>query len=85
VDDRAVAVVTGANSGIGRAIAVHLASKGYRVFGTVRRIASAEKLQAMAAAAGTEVELVELDIADDTSVRTGIADVIDQAGGWTCW
>ena len=80
MDDRAVAVVTGANSGIGRAIAVHLASKGYRVFGTVRRIASAEKLLAMAAAAGTEVELVELDVADDTSVRTGIADVIDQAG-----
>src|SRR4051794_303833 len=34
----------------------------------------------MAAAAGTEVELVELDVADDASVRTGIADVIDQAG-----
>jgi NAD(P)-dependent dehydrogenase (short-subunit alcohol dehydrogenase family) len=80
VDDRAVAVVTGANSGIGRAIAVHLASKGYRVFGTVRRIASAEKMQAMAAAAGAEVELVELDVADDTSVSTGIADVLDQAG-----
>jgi NAD(P)-dependent dehydrogenase (short-subunit alcohol dehydrogenase family) len=80
VDERAVAVVTGANSGIGRAIAVHLASKGYRVFGTVRRIASAEKMQAMAAAAGAEVELVEMDVADDTSVRTGIADVLDQAG-----
>jgi len=80
VDDRAVAVVTGANSGIGRAIALHLASKGYRVFGTVRRMASAEKLQAMAAGAGVEVDLVELDIADDASVRIGIADVLDQAG-----
>ena len=80
MDDRAVAVVTGANSGIGRAIALHLASKGYRVFGTVRRMASAEKLQAMAAGAGVEVDLVELDIADDASVRTGIADVLDQAG-----
>ena len=80
MDDTAVAVVTGANSGIGRAIAVHLASKGYRVFGTVRRIASAEKLQAMASAAGTAVELVEMDVADDASVRTGIADVLDQAG-----
>jgi NAD(P)-dependent dehydrogenase (short-subunit alcohol dehydrogenase family) len=80
VDDRAVAVVTGANSGIGRATAVHLASKGYRVFGTVRRLASAEKLLAMATAAGTSVELVEMDVADDVSVRTGIADVLDQAG-----
>jgi NAD(P)-dependent dehydrogenase (short-subunit alcohol dehydrogenase family) len=78
--DNAVAVVTGANSGIGRATAVHLATKGYRVFGTVRRIASAEKLQAMAGAAGAAVDLVEMDVADDASVRTGIADVLDQAG-----
>jgi NAD(P)-dependent dehydrogenase (short-subunit alcohol dehydrogenase family) len=78
--DTAVAVVTGANSGIGRAIAIHLATKGYRVFGTVRRLASAEKLLAMASAAGTTVELVEMDVADDASVRTGIADVLDQAG-----
>ena len=42
MDDRAVAVVTGANSGIGRAIAVHLASKVYRVIGSVRRFASPE-------------------------------------------
>ena len=75
-----VAVVTGANSGIGRATAVQLASKGYRVFGTVRRIQSAEKLLGMAEAAGTKVELVELDVADDDSVRTGFADVLDQAG-----
>jgi NAD(P)-dependent dehydrogenase (short-subunit alcohol dehydrogenase family) len=80
VDDDAVAVVTGANSGIGRAVAVHLASRGLRVFGTVRRMASADKLQAMAAAAGTSVELVELDVADDDSVRFGLADVLEQAG-----
>src|SRR5205085_5944294 len=29
---------------------------------------------------GTSVELVELDVADDASVRTGFADVLDQAG-----
>ncbi|MFM8956727.1 MAG: SDR family NAD(P)-dependent oxidoreductase, partial [Actinomycetota bacterium] len=31
-----VAVVTGANSGIGRATALAFAHAGYRVFGTVR-------------------------------------------------
>jgi NAD(P)-dependent dehydrogenase (short-subunit alcohol dehydrogenase family) len=80
VEKKDVAIVTGANSGIGRAAAVHLASKGLRVFGTVRRVASAEKLNAMAAAAGTSVELVEMDIADDDSVRAGIGRVLDETG-----
>jgi NAD(P)-dependent dehydrogenase (short-subunit alcohol dehydrogenase family) len=34
----------------------------------------------MAAAAGVEVALVELDIADDESVRKGLAEVLDRAG-----
>jgi NAD(P)-dependent dehydrogenase (short-subunit alcohol dehydrogenase family) len=80
VEKKDVAIVTGANSGIGRAAAVHLASRGLRVFGTVRRVASAEKLNAMAAAAGTSVELVEMDIADDESVRAGIGRVLDETG-----
>ena len=66
-----VSVVTGANSGIGRATAVHLASAGHTVYGTVRSVAKAEKLNAMAASAGVEVNLVELDVGDDESVRTG--------------
>jgi NAD(P)-dependent dehydrogenase (short-subunit alcohol dehydrogenase family) len=75
-----VTVVTGANSGIGRAIAVHLAGQGHRVYGTVRSFDKAAKLNAMAAEAGVEVNLVELDVADDDSVQDGFARVFDQAG-----
>ncbi len=60
-----VTVVTGANSGIGRATAIHLASVGHRVIGTVRSTSRADKLRRMSADAGVEVELVELDVADD--------------------
>src|SRR5690242_7995200 len=63
-----VTVVTGANSGIGRAIAIHLAGRGHTVYGTVRSVDKATKLNAMAAEAGVEVKLVELDVADDDSV-----------------
>ena len=70
-----VAVVTGANSGIGRATALHLAQQGYRVFGTVRSIAKAGKLQSRATELGITVELIEMDVADDASVQRGFADI----------
>ncbi len=70
-----VAVVTGANSGIGRATALHLAQQGYRVFGTVRSIDKAGKLQARANELGVSVELIELDVADDASVQRGFEDI----------
>jgi len=75
-----VTVVTGANSGIGRAVAIHLAGQGHRVYGTVRSFDKATKLNAMAAEANAEVDLVELDVADDDSVRAGFAQVFEQAG-----
>jgi NAD(P)-dependent dehydrogenase (short-subunit alcohol dehydrogenase family) len=76
-----VAVVTGANSGIGRATAIHLAAHGFSVIGTVRNRDRATKLGAMAADRGVEVDLVELDIADDESVRHGFEEILDRAGG----
>lgn len=65
---RPVAVVTGANTGIGRATAVHLASSGWRTFATVRSVSKADKLLAHAEKHSTSVELIEMDVADDESV-----------------
>lgn len=79
-DQRPVTVVTGANSGIGRATAIHLAGQGHRVAGTVRSITKAEKLANMAAAAGVEVELFELDVADDASVAAGFEEILSTMG-----
>jgi NAD(P)-dependent dehydrogenase (short-subunit alcohol dehydrogenase family) len=76
-----ISVVTGANSGIGRATAIHLAAQGHTVYGTVRSISKATKLQAMAAEAGVSIELVELDIADDDSVQQGFARILEATDG----
>jgi NAD(P)-dependent dehydrogenase (short-subunit alcohol dehydrogenase family) len=75
-----VSVVTGANSGIGRATAIHLARQGHRVIGTVRSFAKADKLRAMSDDAGVTVELFEVDVADDDSVRDGFARILDATG-----
>lgn len=73
-----VAVVTGANSGIGRATAIHLAANGFRVFGTARDVSRASKAMSMAEDAGVDISWVELDIADDESVRAGFEDIFAQ-------
>jgi NAD(P)-dependent dehydrogenase (short-subunit alcohol dehydrogenase family) len=75
-----ISVVTGANSGIGRATAIRLASEGHVVYGTVRDVDRAGKLMSMAADAGVEINLVELDVADDASVATGFDQILAEAG-----
>ena len=75
-----VSVVTGANSGIGRAVAIHLAAQGHEVYGTVRDPDRAGKLRAMSAEAGVDVQLIVLDVADDESVRRGMSEILDRAG-----
>lgn len=72
--------MTGANSGIGRATALHLAESGHNVYGTVRSVARAGKLLDAAEAKGVAVELIELDIASDSSVRDGFGLILDHAG-----
>lgn len=78
--DQPVTVVTGANSGIGRATSLYLASVGHHVVGTVRSLDKADKLLAKADEAGLSIELVVADVADDDSVRDGFAEILSSAG-----
>ncbi|MFK7916947.1 MAG: SDR family oxidoreductase [Ilumatobacter sp.] len=78
--DQPVTVVTGANSGIGRATAMHLASVGHYVVGTVRSLDKADKLLAKADEAGLKIHLAVADVAHDDSVRDGFAEVMSSAG-----
>lgn len=74
--DVPVAVVTGANSGIGRATALHLGTNGFRVIATVRAAAKADKLMARVNDTGASVELVEMDVADDDSVQRAFGSIL---------
>jgi NAD(P)-dependent dehydrogenase (short-subunit alcohol dehydrogenase family) len=75
------ALITGANSGIGRSTAVRLAAEGYRVYGAMRDTNKAEKLLAMAKSAGASVEPIALDVQSEESVRTAVQTVTAEAGG----
>ena len=56
-------LVTGANSGLGLAIAVELARRGHHVVGTTRSEEKADALRAAAAEAGVEVDTSLLEVA----------------------
>jgi NAD(P)-dependent dehydrogenase (short-subunit alcohol dehydrogenase family) len=75
-----IAVVTGANSGIGRATAVRLAQDGHTTYGTMRDLGRGAKLQAAAERVGVEVRPVRLDVNDDASVTDAFAQIREEAG-----
>jgi NAD(P)-dependent dehydrogenase (short-subunit alcohol dehydrogenase family) len=66
------ALVTGANKGIGKAIALRLAAEGARVAVCARREAEAEAVAGEIAKAGGEAHAVVLDVTDAASVATGV-------------
>jgi NAD(P)-dependent dehydrogenase (short-subunit alcohol dehydrogenase family) len=74
-----VAVVTGAGSGLGRAIARRLAGDGYAVALTGRRIAALEETRAELPAS-PESFAVPADVGDQASVEALFAEVLARAG-----
>ena len=76
----ATVLITGTSSGLGLGAAVELARRGERVFASMRNPARSQGLERAAAAAGVEVEVVQLDVTDPESVSRAVADVLDAAG-----
>jgi len=66
------ALVTGANKGIGRAIAERLGAEGARVAVCARREAEAAAVASAIVKAGGDAHAVVLDVTDAASVATGV-------------
>jgi NAD(P)-dependent dehydrogenase (short-subunit alcohol dehydrogenase family) len=71
--EQRIALVTGASRGIGRAVALELARRGWRVVATARAQKALENLDDEVRALGSEATLVPLDLRD--------YDGIDRLGG----
>jgi len=73
-------VVTGASTGIGWGVAKVLISKGFRVFGSVRKQADAERLKTEF---GANFVPVLFDVTDEAAVAKGAEQVAAALGGET--
>jgi NAD(P)-dependent dehydrogenase (short-subunit alcohol dehydrogenase family) len=75
-----VTLITGATSGMGKAMALLLAGKGYDVYAGARNTADGEALAAEAKGLGIPIKSVRLDVTDDGSVRAAVSRVADESG-----
>lgn len=74
-------VVTGASSGIGRALAVRLAGEGARLALVARRREALDQAAEAVTAAGGEALVVECDVGDREAVFTAAGQVAEAWGG----
>lgn len=75
------ALVTGAASGIGRAIALRLAQEGAKLFLVDIDEARLQEVAAEARASGVEVVARRCDVAQPSQVSAAVAEVISRSGG----
>lgn len=66
-----VVLITGASSGIGKAIAIHLAKKGCKVYGTSRKVQEDTALP---------FTFLQLDVLDTASISKAVAKMIAKEG-----
>lgn len=73
-------LITGATDGLGKAAALLLAERGYRVFAAGRSAAKRAQLDALAREKQLPLETLEMDVCDDASVKAGVSTVQGKAG-----
>ena len=76
-ETKRVVLITGASSGIGKSCAAYLAARGFRVYGTSRRVTSDEEL---VDGGSHSYSLIPMNVDDEASVRRGIDWILAREG-----
>ncbi|MCL2676309.1 MAG: oxidoreductase [Streptococcaceae bacterium] len=74
MNNKKVALVTGASSGIGYETAVALHKAGFEVYGAARRLEKMEDLKAQG------ISILSLDVTDDDSMQKCVAEIAEKEG-----
>lgn len=74
-----VVIITGASSGIGKAVAEFLMEKGYKVYGTSRKKSDGETVSKSASGNGF-IKMLQLDVCSEESVENAVNQVLAAEG-----
>jgi len=73
-------LITGATDGLGKAAALLLAERGYRVFAAGRSAEKRAQLDALAREKKLPLETLAMDVCGDASVKAGVSSALAKAG-----
>ena len=76
--EKKVAIVTGSSSGIGFETSVLLARNGFHTYSTVRNLDKSQPLINVAKKDGLSLQVIELDVSSDKSVKDAINRVLSE-------
>jgi NAD(P)-dependent dehydrogenase (short-subunit alcohol dehydrogenase family) len=75
-----VILITGSSTGIGMATALYLSKKGHKVYASMRSLDRSGELRSAAASKGSPVEILQLDVCNEQSVKQAVAQVLQREG-----
>ena len=75
-----VVLITGATDGLGKAAAILLAERGYRVYAAGRSKEKRAALDQLAQTKNLPMQSLELDVTSDDSVRAAVQQILTEAG-----
>ena len=78
VQQQKVAIITGSSSGIGHATALLLARNRFHTYATMRNIKKSVDIMEIANRERLPLQVIQLDVNDDTSIRNSIEKVISE-------
>ena len=80
MSEQRIAVVTGTSSGIGLETAIHLAKNGFKTYATMRNLNKAQAIKQRGQSENLPIEILELDVNDDASVKNAINTIVEKEG-----
>jgi NAD(P)-dependent dehydrogenase (short-subunit alcohol dehydrogenase family) len=80
LDKNSITLITGSSSGIGLATSLYLARRGYTVWATMRNLEKASEIRKIIESERLPIELAQLDVCDDSSVKEAVAQILQKSG-----
>ena len=74
-------LITGAATGLGRAMALYLADRGFQVYGTTRDLRQADELNALARDRKVPLRVLRMDVTDRESIQQAVDAIVAESGG----